>query len=131
MPSTNVPYNNYQFIGNLGKDPEVQFFESGGCVANFSVAIYRGKDKNGNEKKALWLPCKAFGEKAEAIADAFKKGDRIQVNESKLDKEEWQDKTTGQPRSKIVAIVWDFEKVERAEKPASPQPQDDFDSIPF
>ncbi|MGA1411793.1 MAG: single-stranded DNA-binding protein, partial [Prochlorotrichaceae cyanobacterium] len=46
--------NTYNCIGNLGKDPEVKYFENGNRVANFSVAVRGYK-----EDDTLWLDCEA------------------------------------------------------------------------
>ena len=129
MPSEQVAYNQYQCIGNLGQDPEIRFFESGGCVVNFSLAVYRGKDKaTGEAKPPVWVPCKAFGEIGQKIADMFRKGDRMQVNEARLDFEEWDDRSTGQRRKKLIFVVWKCEKVAKRE-PADNHNQ--YDDEPF
>jgi len=135
MPAEQESYNNYTCIGNLGSDPKITFFESGGCVANFDLAVYRGKDKDGNPKKPVWAKFKAFGATAEAIANQFKKGDRMQVIESRLDFEEWKDKQTGQNRKVQLFICWKFEKIERQQSdqvPVAPVANvANYDDIPF
>ena len=41
--------NKVLLMGNLGRDPEVRYTQSGSAVANFSIATNRSwKDKQGN-----------------------------------------------------------------------------------
>lgn len=71
-----------QFMGNLGADPELKLLPSGESVVNFSIACTdRWKDKNTQEVKELteWVRCSAFGNRAEVIAEYFKKGSAIMV----------------------------------------------------
>lgn len=69
--------NKCQFIGNLGRDPEVNYLPSGDAVANFSIACTeKWKDKNTGETKEAteWVRCVAFGRKGEIAGQYLKKG---------------------------------------------------------
>ncbi len=68
--------NNYSFIGNLGKDPELRYLESGTAVCNFSAATSAGF---GDNKSTTWVKCTAWGKTAEIIEKHFSKGSRIGV----------------------------------------------------
>lgn len=55
---------NQVFItGNIGKAPEMKYFDSGKCVCNFSVAI---KEWAGQEKgeRTTWIDCRAWAKKS-------------------------------------------------------------------
>ncbi|MFN5118651.1 MAG: single-stranded DNA-binding protein [Cyanobacteriota bacterium] len=91
--------NNCTFIGNVGKDPEARYFESGSCVAEFTLAI-----KKPAKDEPVWINCKAWGKTAQLAADYVRKGHRIAVV-AHLDQESWTDRTTGEKRSKPVFIV--------------------------
>ena len=72
--------NSCQFIGRLGHDVSVRYKTDETAVGRFSLALDRGKDKNGNDKGTDWIECVAFGKTAETINRFFKKGNRIGLN---------------------------------------------------
>tara|TARA_R110001592_G_scaffold194203_1_gene441665 strand:- start:79 stop:495 length:417 start_codon:yes stop_codon:yes gene_type:complete len=90
------------FSGNLTRDPELRYGQSGTPWVTFTVAETRGRD---DKKKTTFWECKAFGEMAEHVAE-FSKGQRLIVDGS-AETEQWEDKNTGQKRSKIVVTCWD------------------------
>lgn len=69
--------NNVCIIGRFTRDPEVKYSQSGMAVCRFSVAINRGKDKDGNDRGADFPNCIAFGKTAETIGKFFTKGRMI------------------------------------------------------
>lgn len=70
--------NVYQATGRLGRDPELKETTSGNVV-NFSIAVSNGRDKDGNDKEPTWIDCYCWSEKADKIAQWFKKGSLIKV----------------------------------------------------
>lgn len=74
--------NQCQFIGRLGKDPEIRYAPSGDAVANFSVASsQKWKDKNGEkQEKTEWVRLVAFGKLAEIVGEYLKKGAQVYVS---------------------------------------------------
>ena len=63
--------------GRLSRDPEVRY--SGDmAIAKFSLAVDR-KVKKGEEKKADFINCTAFGSQAEFIEKYFRKGDGMNL----------------------------------------------------
>ena len=54
--------------GNIGKDAEVRRMQSGEAVANFSVAVDNGKDKDGNRRESTWFDCALWGKRGEGLA---------------------------------------------------------------
>lgn len=104
--------NKVILIGRLTRDPEAKTFQSGGKVANFALAV-SNKRKNAStgqwDDHPMFIECKAFnrgehGKTADVIEQYLKKGKQVYV-EGKLDLEQWDDKTTGQKRSKHVVLV--------------------------
>lgn len=81
--------NQCNFIGRLGKDPEIAALQSGTMVANFSIAVgWKSKDKEGTE----WVNVSAFGKLAEIIQQYVKKGSRVYISgKFKTDKYQAQD----------------------------------------
>ena len=70
-------------VGNLTADPEIRFTPSGAAVASFTVAStprtfdrQTGEWKNG---QALFMPCQAWRQMAENIAESLTKGIRVIV----------------------------------------------------
>ena len=64
-------------FGNLGKDPEMAYTQSGVAVAKFSIAENR-KGKDG-DPVTDWWNCTAFRKTAEVIASNTRKGSRLLV----------------------------------------------------
>ena len=65
-----------QLTGNLGRDPELRYFENGTSVASFSVAARQAKVK-GEDPPALWVKVELWGKSAQYAADYLKKGDHV------------------------------------------------------
>lgn len=66
--------------GRLTKDPEIRYTAGTQmAVANFTVALDRGKDKNGQHRGTDFPRCTAFGRTAENLEKFSGKGLRVQV----------------------------------------------------
>lgn len=63
--------------GRLTKDVELKYTASQMAVASFSIALDRGKDKDGNSKGTDYPNCKAFGKTAENLERFSGKGLRV------------------------------------------------------
>ena len=74
--------NRVTLIANLVRDPEMGQTTSGMATCKFTVACNNGKDKDGNDRPADFITCKAFDKKAEAIGRCFTKGKPICVTGS-------------------------------------------------
>lgn len=85
--------NSCQFIGRVGRDPEVRHTPSGDTVASFSLAVdetYKGKDGNKVEKTE-WILCTVWGKQAEFVAQYITKGRLVHVS-GKWQTRKWTDK---------------------------------------
>lgn len=74
--------NRCEFIGNLGRDPELRYTPSGQAVANFSIACNESwKDKESGEKqeRTEWIRLQAWGRLAEIAGEYLKKGAQVYV----------------------------------------------------
>lgn len=98
--------NKYIAIGNMTRDPELRYTPAGTAVCNFGVAMNRSWLTESGEKKeeVTFVDFTAFGRQAEAISQYCRKGKQVAI-ESRLKTESWDDKTTGQKRHRLVAIV--------------------------
>ena len=101
--------NKVILLGNLGKDPEVKYTQSGMAVARFSLATTeRAKDKDGNwQDKTEWHNLVAFGRTAEVAGEYLKKGRTIYI-EGALRTSSWDDKESGQKKYRTEVIVNDL-----------------------
>lgn len=74
--------NRCEFIGRLGKDPEIRNANNGTQVASFSIATSeRWKDKQTGEKKEKteWINIVAWSPLSEIVAKYVHKGDQIYI----------------------------------------------------
>ena len=95
--------------GNLARDPELRTTPKGSAVAQFSIANNRKwRDDSGTDREDVaFIDCEAWGKTAENIAKFFAKGRPIIV-EGRLKQDAWEDKATGQKRSRVKVSVSAF-----------------------
>lgn len=76
-----IQFNRVEFIGNLGRDPEMRYLPSGKAVTDISVAANREwTDDNGQkQKETTWYRVSVFGAQAESVNQYKKKGDLVFV----------------------------------------------------
>ena len=122
--------NQCQFIGRLGKEPEMKYLQSGDAVANFSIAVgWKSKDKEGAE----WVNITAFGKLGEVCGQYLHKGSQVFV-QGRFKTDKYTDKNGVEKYStKIQADKIQFlGKNEAADAiaPATQAPTEDND-IPF
>src|SRR6185369_6256683 len=118
-------FNKVILMGNLTRDPEVRTTPNGQSVVSFGLAInrtWRGADGEQHESVSYsdWV---AWGKTGEIIAQYVQKGRPLLVS-GRLEQRSWDDKESGQKRSKVEVIVEDFNFVgggagERGGAPAS------------
>lgn len=130
-------------VGNLTRDIEVKFTASGTAVASGSLAMNE-KVKRGEEwvDEPIYVDLTFWGRQAEVAGEYLAKGSKISV-EGKLKLDQWEDKQTGDKRSKLGVKVVGFNmlspKSDSSSK-SSPQPspkkvekveEDDDNDVPF
>lgn len=86
--------------GRLVRDPELRRTQSGTAVASFTVAW---SEKHKETERKLFLPCVAWKNSAEFVANYFSKGSEIVV-EGSLTSRQWQDKN-GNNRETVELVV--------------------------
>jgi single-strand DNA-binding protein len=89
-------------------DPELRFGASGIAVSKIRTVSSRRKKNDAGEwvdDKTCWLDVTCFGKLAENVAESVAKGDQLVITGS-LQTDEWNDKETGEKRSKIECIAW-------------------------
>ena len=98
--------NKAMVIGNLGRDPELRYTQSGTPVTNFSVASNRKwKDKSSGEMKeeVTFMRVTIFGKQAEAVAEHLQKGANVLV-EGRLQNNNWETES-GEKRSSVDIVA--------------------------
>ena len=95
--------------GNLTRDPELRTTPNGTSICSFSVAVNRVyRDSNGEQKEDVsFIDCSDWGKLGEMIDQYAKKGSGVLVS-GRLDQRSWEDKNTGQKRSRVEIVVEDF-----------------------
>ena len=99
-------YNKTIIVGTLGQDPEVRYTPGGSAVCELSLAVERTWfDKNANQKRSetTWIPVTLWGRTAEVAGEYLKKGRSVLI-EGRLSLDQWDDKESGQKRSKLKVV---------------------------
>lgn len=93
--------NRCEFIGRLGKDPEIRHSPDGAAVCNFSLAVgWKTKEKEGVE----WVRIVAFGKLGEICGEYLNKGKQIYVS-GRMTTRKWTDKDSGQDRYSTEVVA--------------------------
>ena len=104
-------YNKVILMGNLTRDPEVRFAQSGTPIVKFGLAVNRRfQDADGNwQDEPTFVDITMFGKRGEAFARFHGKG-KPAFLEGHLRLDTWEDKQGGGKRSKlyVVAENWEF-----------------------
>jgi single-strand DNA-binding protein len=133
--------NKYLCAGRLTRDPELRYTNNSVAFCRFGVAVsktYKTKDGTKREE-TLFLDVVAWRGTAEYVAEHMKKGTPVLV-EGRLKANEWEDKNTGEKRSRIEVqaervqrLDWSSEQSESKNERIDEQPatQEQQDDIPF
>ena len=107
-----MSFNKVIIMGNLTRDRELRQTQSGTSVCRFSIAVnrsYNAQDGSSRDE-TCFVEIDCFGRSAENISKYFSKGKPILV-EGRLRQDTWDDKQTGQKRSKLLVVLERFEFV--------------------
>ena len=103
--------NRVMITGNLTHDAELRTTQSGAFVLNIGVAVNERR-KNAQtgqwEDHPVFVDCTMFGNRAEKIAPHLVKGTKVAI-EGRLRYSSWEDRGSGQRRSKLDVIVDEIE----------------------
>ena len=103
-------YNKVILVGNLTRDPELRYTPKGMAIAKLGLAVNRTwKTETGESKEEVtFVDVDSFGRQAEVIGQYHKKGRPILI-EGRLRLDTWDDKQTGQKRSKLGVVLESFQ----------------------
>lgn len=99
-------FNHVVLMGHLARDPELRYTPQGKAVAGFTVASSRRYTKADGEKgeEVAFVDVTVWNRMAETCAEYLKKGRAVLVS-GRLAQDLWEDKETGQKRSKIKILA--------------------------
>jgi single-strand DNA-binding protein len=105
-------FNKVILLGNLTRDPELRYLPSQMAVVDLGIAVnHRFKTAQGEDREeVMFIDCTAFGKQAEVIKQYCQKGKPLLV-EGRLKLDTWDDKQTGQKRSKHKITIENFQFV--------------------
>lgn len=98
--------NKVMLIGNLTRDPEVRYTPKGTAVGDLGLAVNRRvSDGNGNwSDETTFVDITVWGTNAENAQKYLTKGRGVFV-EGRLQMDTWEDKQSGQKRSKLKVVA--------------------------
>ena len=98
--------NKVFLIGNLTRDPELRTTPKGTAICQFGIAVNRQfKDESGASRdETTFVDIEAWGKQAELVSKYLTKGAPALV-EGRLKLDQWEDKQSGQKRSKIKVVL--------------------------
>jgi len=112
----------HQFIGRLGRDPDIRYLENS-SVTNVTIAINRLGA--GRDAEADWIKLEIWGESGQAFADQAQKGDMVSVA-GRIKTDRWTDRQTGEEKMQLCCRVDQWRVVQQnpqaPERPAAAAP---------
>jgi single-strand DNA-binding protein len=101
--------NKIMLIGNLGKDPEMNYTPSGTAITKFSLAVSRNRKSSTGERQeeTEWFNIVAWDKLAETCNQYLHKGSKVYI-EGRVSQRKYTDKN-GIERHAFDVIVSDME----------------------
>jgi single-strand DNA-binding protein len=98
--------NKVILMGNLTRDPELRYTPKGTAVADVGLAINRvfGTDGGERREETTFVDVTLWGRQAELAQQYLGKGRGVYI-EGRLQMDTWEDKASGQKRSKLKVVA--------------------------
>lgn len=125
-------FNKVILLGNLTRDPELRVTPKGTAICQFSIAVNRQfKDESGNAREEVsFIDVEAWGRQGETIAKYCTKGRPLFV-EGRLRLDQWEDKTSGQKRSRLKVVLEGFQFVGGRDEASAGNSDNTDEDVPF
>ncbi len=97
--------NKVILIGNLGRDPETRYTQSGGAVTQFSVATsdsWRDRNSGEQQERTEWHNVVCFQRLAEIAGEYLRKGSKVYI-EGSLRTSSWEQDGQKRYRTEVMA----------------------------
>src|SRR5437868_13582044 len=97
--------NKVILLGNLTRDPEIRYTPKGSALCDLGIAVNRQYTLENGERRAevTYVDVVLWARMAEIAAEYLKKGRPVCI-EGRLQLDTWDDKQSGQKRSKLRVI---------------------------
>lgn len=97
--------NKVLLIGNLTRDPEIRYTPKGSAVCDLGLAVNRRYKTDSGEwqEEVTFVDVVLWGKQAELAGQYLHKGRPVFI-EGRLQMDTWEDKASGQKRSKIKIV---------------------------
>ena len=139
--------NRVLLLGNVTRDPEVRYTPKGSAVCDLGIAVNRAYTTDSGEKReeVTFVDVTLWGRTAEIASEYLKKGRPVFI-EGRLQMDTWDDKQTGQKRTRLRVVAENMQLLggrpqgggdAGESRPASPPPkksatpEPNDDEIPF
>ena len=98
--------NKVLLLGNVTRDPEVRYTPKGSAVCDLGIAVNRTYTTDSGEKReeVTFVDVTLWGRTAEVASEYLKKGRPVFI-EGRLQMDTWDDKQTGQKRSRLRVVA--------------------------
>ncbi len=99
-------FNKVILVGNLTRDPEVRYTPSGTAVTDIGLAVnnrWFDKQSNAWREEPVFVDVTLWARQAEVAGEYLSKGRQILI-EGRLQLDQWDDRETGQKRSKLKVV---------------------------
>ena len=99
-------FNKVILMGNLTRDPELRYTPKGTAIAKIGLAINHVWTNEAGEKKenVTFVDVEVFGRTAENVGQYLRKGRPVLI-EGRLKLDQWDDKQTGQKKSRLGVVA--------------------------
>jgi single-strand DNA-binding protein len=98
-------FNKVILLGNLTRDPEVRYTPKGSAVCDLGIAVNRVYTPEGGERReeVTFVDVVLWARLAEIAGEYLRKGRPVFI-EGRLQMDSWDDKQTGQKRTKLRVV---------------------------
>lgn len=113
-------FNKVILVGNLTRDVELRYSQSGSAIAKTAIATSHKHTSNGERKEeTMFIDVTFFGRSGEIANQYLQKGSKVMIV-GRLQLEQWVDQQSGQKRSKHSVIVETMQMLDS--KPSEDKP---------
>ena len=125
--------NNVTLLGRLVRDPECRYTQRQKAMTTFTLAVDRGKDKDGKDKGADFIRIVVWGSTAEVCEKYLKKGKQVaiegRIQTGSYDKNGQKVYTTDVVANRVHFIYDGQQKAEQGQEPKQQSLGDSFAAI--
>ena len=99
-------FNKVILLGNLTRDPEVRYTPKGSAVCDLGIAVNRVYTTEGGERReeVTFVDVVLWARLAEIAGEYLRKGRPVFI-EGRLQMDTWDDKQTGQKRTRLRVVA--------------------------